>query len=87
MTLKEAIKIKLEYDFVKRTMTTDKTGDTTVFHYFEMEMNGIVFHLAPVDDNPSVWFGSLYDLSVKFYTPETFKSVIKSIQNGEWRDN
>lgn len=87
MTLKEAIKIKLEYDFVKRTMTTEKTGDTTVFHYFVMEMNGITFMLSPLDDNPNVWFGSLFDWNVKFFTPETFKSVIKSIQNGEWAEN
>ena len=87
MTLKEAIKLKLEYQFEKRTMTTDKTGDDEVFHYFEMRMNGIIFHLAPVDDNPSVWFGSLSDWSVKFYTPESFKSIIKSIQNGEWEED
>jgi len=31
-----------------------------------------------------VWFGSILDYSVKFYPMESFKSLIKSIQNGEW---
>lgn len=85
MTLREAIKLKKEFQFEKRTMTTDKTGDTNVYHYFEMEINGLVLHLAPVDDKPSVWYGSIFDFSVKFYNQDSFKSLIKSIQNGEWQ--
>jgi hypothetical protein len=87
MTLREAIKLKLEYQFEKRTMTTYETGDANVFHYFEMEINGVILHLAPVDDKPTVWFGSIFDYNVKFYTPESFKSLIKSIQNGEWQED
>jgi hypothetical protein len=87
MTLREAIKLKLEFQFEKRTMTTYATGDDKVFHYFEMEINGVILHLAPVDDKPGVWFGSIFDYNVKFYTQESFKSLIKSIQNGEWEED
>ncbi len=68
-------------------MTTYATGDDKVFHYFEMEINGVILHLAPVDDKPGVWFGSIFDYNVKFYTQESFKSLIKSIQNGEWEED
>lgn len=87
MTLREAIKLKLEYQFEKRTITTEQTGDDKVFHYFQIEINGVALLLSPLDDKPTVWFGSIFDYNVKFFTSESFKSLIKSIQNGEWQED
>lgn len=68
-------------------MTTEQTGDDKVFHYFQIEINGVVLLLSPLDDKPTVWFGSIFDYNVKFFTTESFKSLIKSIQNGEWEED
>ena len=84
MTLREAFRLKKEFNFKKVTCTTEQTGDGKVWHYFTIDVNGVCLHLASTDDSLGVWFGSILDYSVKFYPMESFKSLIKSIQNGEW---
>lgn len=84
MTLREAIEIKLKYQFAKETLTTSQSGDGDVFHYFTITINGVTLHLAPEDKRPGVWFGSILELPVKFYSVGSFQSVIKAIQDGEW---
>lgn len=87
MTLKEAIKLKVSYEFKKRTIVTEESGNREVFHYFTITINGCTLHLASEDKRPSVWYGSIFDLPIKFYTLESFESLIKSVQNGEWAEN
>jgi hypothetical protein len=86
MTLRNAIQLKKNFQFVKKTLTTSETGDTKVYHYFELAVNSVVLHLAPDDNRNDVWYGSILNYSVKFYTWDGFKSLIKSIQNGEWNE-
>jgi hypothetical protein len=83
MTLRDAIQLKKDFQFEKKTLTTLYTGDK-VYHYFTLIVNGVSLHLAPDDNRDNVWYGSIFDYSVKFYTWDSFKSLIKSIQNGEW---
>jgi hypothetical protein len=87
MTLKEAIKLKVCYEFEKKTVVTEESGDHEVFHYFSITINGCCLHLASEDKRPWIWYGSIFDLPIKFYTYESFDSVIKSVQNGEWADD
>lgn len=84
MTIKEAIKLKLEYHFEKVTLTTTQTGDDKVYHYFTITINGVTLHLAPDDNKPEVWFGSIFNHPIKFYAIGSFKALIKSLQDGEW---
>lgn len=87
MTLRDAIQLKKDFQFEKRTLTTFETGDGKVYHYFETIINGIVLHLAPDDTRDNVWFGSIMNYSAKFYTWDGYKSLIKSIQNGDWDED
>jgi hypothetical protein len=84
MTLKEAIRLKNQFDFKKVTCTTEETGDKKVWHYFSLMINNVGLQLSPSETNPNVWYGSMLHYSVKFYPMDSFKSLIKSIQDGEW---
>ena len=87
MTIRDAIKLKKDFQFEKKTLTKEQTGDNEVFQYFELMINGVCLHMAPEDERPHIWFGSILEHSVKFYTIDSFRSLIKSIQNGEWDEN
>jgi hypothetical protein len=87
MTLRDAIQLKKDFQFEKRTLTTSESGDNKVYHYFAMDVNSVVLILAPDDNRDNVWYGSILNYSVKFYTWDGFKSLIKSIQNGEWNES
>jgi hypothetical protein len=84
MTLKEAIRLKKQFNFKKKTCTTAETGDKKVWHYFSLMINNVGLQLSPSETNPNVWYGSMLHYSVKFYPMDSFRSLIKSIQNGEW---
>lgn len=84
MTLKEAIRLKKQFNFDKVTLTTEHTGDNKVWQYFTLKVNDVCLHLEPCETNPDIWYGSILHYSVKFYPMESFRSLIKSIQNGDW---
>lgn len=87
MTTRDAIKLKKDFYFQKKTLTTEQTGDAKVYQYFELLVNGICLHIAPEDGRSNVWFGSILEHAVKFYSIDSFRSLIKSIQNGEWDED
>jgi hypothetical protein len=87
MTLKEAICLKLKYQFEKETMTTTNTGDGSVFHYFRKTINDVTIHISPAEDKEGVWYGSIFDFNIKFYAVGSFEELIKSITKGEWDAN
>ena len=81
MTLREAISFR----FQKVTMTTQMTGDTSVFHYFQKTINNVPL-MIDVDDKGN-WYGTIFDMGVKFYTPGLFKDIVKAVEKGEWDAN
>jgi len=78
MTLREAISFR----FQKVTMTTQMTGDTSVLHYFSKTINNVPL-MIDVDKNGN-WFGTIFDMGVKFYTPGLFRDIVKAVEKGEW---
>lgn len=83
MKLREALKLKKEFEFEKKTVTTEYSGADETFHYFDAKMNG--FDLM-IDQDGNEWFGTIFDYPVRFYTYASFKGLIKSIQKGEWHE-
>ena len=83
MTLREALKLKKEFEFKKKTCTTEMTGDNKVFHYFILDLNGLDLMLD-YDAKDKEWFGTIFNYPVRFYTYPSFKGLIKSVQKGEW---
>ena len=78
MTLREAI----SFGFQKVTVTTEMSGGDEVFHYFQKTINNVEL-LIDVDKDGK-WFGTIFNMGVKFYPPRFFKDVIKAIEKGEW---
>lgn len=87
MTLREAIQLKLNHQFEKKTVTTEASGDSKVYHYFETEIHGVFLQLAPDESKEDVWCGLLLNYPIKFYTQGSFESLIQSLEKGEWDDN
>ncbi len=86
MTLKEALRIVKEFGFEKKTVTSNQSGCDETYHYFTYSIGDISFMLSN-DDNPNVWFGTIFDYGVKFYTINSFVSVLLAIKNGEWNES
>jgi hypothetical protein len=63
-------------------MTTQMTGDTSVLHYFSKTINNVPL-MIDVDKNGN-WFGTIFDMGVKFYTPGLFRDIVKAVEKGEW---
>lgn len=51
MTLKEAISL----GFKKRTLTTEMTGDSLVYHYFTLDSMELFLCVEEDESNPGVW--------------------------------
>jgi hypothetical protein len=58
------------------------TGDTSVLHYFQKTINNVPL-MIDVDDEGN-WFGTIFDMGVKFYTPSLFQDIINAVEKGEW---
>jgi hypothetical protein len=83
MNLREVLKLQKDFGFQKKTVTTTESGGKELFHYFEKKINGISLMIS-IDDGKSEWYGSIFDYPIKFYTPASFKGLIKSIREGHW---
>lgn len=88
MTLKEALKITKEFGFARKTVTTEASGCDHVYHYFVFEISDICFMLSNDEsDNGDEWYGTIFDFNLKFYTYDSFVSVLQAIQKGEWNES
>jgi hypothetical protein len=88
MTLKEALKITKEFGFARKTVTTEASGCDHVYHYFVFQIGNVCFMLSNDDsENADEWYGTIFDFNLKFYTLESFTSVLQSIQKGEWNES
>lgn len=86
MTLKEALRIVKEFGFTKRTVPTEVSGSEELFHYFDYQIGDIQFMLSNDGDDANEWFGTIFDRSVKFYTIDSFVSVLLAIKQGDWNE-
>jgi len=85
MTLKEALRITKEFGFARKTVTTEASGCDHVYHYFVFQIGDIQFMLSNDDsDNGDEWYGTVFDFKVKFYTIDSFVTVLLAIKAGEW---
>ena len=85
MTLKEALRITKEFGFARKTVTTEASGCDHVYHYFVFEIGDIQFMLSNDDsDNGDEWYGTVFDFKIKFYTIDSFVTVLLAIKAGEW---
>jgi hypothetical protein len=85
MTLKEALRITKEFGFARKTVTTEASGCDHVYHYFVFQIGDIQFMLSNDDsDNGDEWYGTVFDFKVKFYTIDSFVTVLLAIKRGEW---
>lgn len=79
MKLHEALKLKNDYEFSQVHF-----DDTIPNHYFEKKINGMVLIIENEEDNHNEWFGSIVNHNIKFYTYESFKSLIDAVKLGTW---
>lgn len=79
MTLQEALKLKTDFGF-----SEVHYDDTVPCHYFEKRFGNIVLILENDEEKPDVWFGTIINHAVKFYTHGSFESLILAIQMGSW---
>lgn len=88
MTLKEALRIVKEFGFTKRTVTTTESGAADVYHYFSYKIGDVPFMLG-TDESKSddQWYGSIFDYGIKFYTIESFASLLLTVKSGEWQES
>jgi hypothetical protein len=85
MTLKEALRITKEFGFARKTVTTEASGCDHVYHYFVFQIGDIQFMLSNDDsDNGDECYGTVFDFKVKFYTIDSFVTVLLAIKRGEW---
>lgn len=76
MTLREAI----SFGFQKVTVTTQMSGDKSLFHYFVQRINGVDFMLC---NDEKEWFGQvLTESHLRFKDYETFSTLIGAINLG-----
>lgn len=88
MTLKEALKITKEFGFARKTVTTEASGCDHVYHYFVFEIGNVCLTLSNDEsDNGDEWYGTIFDFNLKFYTYDSFVSVLQAIQKGEWNES
>jgi hypothetical protein len=85
MNLRQALRLKKDFGFQKKTVTTTESGSNEVFHYFEKDINGISLVIS-CDDAQYEWYGSIFDYPIKFYTPASFRGLILSIMEGHWNE-
>jgi hypothetical protein len=78
MTTKEAISFR----FDKVTVTTEVSGSNEVFHYFQKTINGVPL-MIDVDKNGN-WYGTIFDMGVKFYPADLFRDIVNAVEKGEW---
>lgn len=87
MTLKETLRIVKEFGFARKTVTTEASGCDEVYHYFMFKMGDIEFMLSNDEsDNGDEWYGTIFDSTVKFYTIDSFVSVLLAIKQGDWNE-
>lgn len=85
MTLKEALRIVKEFGFSKQTVTTEASGCDHVFHYFNFKLGDLQFMLSNDEsDDGNEWYGTIFDYRIKFYTIDSFVTVLLAIKRGEW---
>jgi virulence-associated protein VagC len=85
MNLRQALRLKKDFGFQKKTVTMTESGHDKVFHYFETTINGLPLMLSNDDDDIS-WYGTIFDYPVKFYTPASFRGLILSVMEGHWNE-
>jgi len=83
MNLRQALRLKKDFGFQKKTVTTTESGSNKVFHYFEKEIKGISMMITN-DEDESTWYGTIFDYPAKFYTPASFRGLILSVMEGHW---
>ncbi len=85
MNLRQALRLKKDFGFQKKTVTTTESGSNKVFHYFEKDINGVSLMISN-DEGDKEWHGSIFDYPIKFYTPASFRGLILSIMEGHWNE-
>ena len=78
MTLREAISFR----FNKLTITTQMSGGNEVFHYFHKTINGVPL-MIDIDKDGN-WYGTIFDMGVKFYTAKLFQDIVTAVEKGQW---
>lgn len=78
MTLREAI----SFGFQKVTVTTENSGCSDMYHYFIKKINNVDLMIDV--DKEGNWFGTIFDMGVKFYPSNLFRDVVSAVEKGEW---
>ena len=78
MTLREAI----SFGFQKVTVTTQNSGSSDIYHYFIKKINNVDLMIDV--DKEGNWFGTIFDMGVKFYPANLFRDVVSVVEKGEW---
>jgi hypothetical protein len=84
MTLKETLRIVKEFGFTKQAVPTEASGTERLFHYFHYKIGDVQFMLSNDDEENGEWYGTIFNHQVKFYTMDSFVSVLLAVKQGQW---
>lgn len=84
MNIREALRLKKEFGFVKTSVPTEVSGAEELYHYFVCKIGDLQFMLSNDGPNEDVWFMTFFDYSVKFYNLDSCASVLLAVKQGEW---